>query len=141
VLFDVGEKMKLWIGAEMSADVADAWRVARNATEASINELLQKREYELPVTQWNCIGIVRDDANFAERATYSKKKRSMDFRLSIDHDRFKTASSAIRERMVFEMLLRSLEILCAKSGEAAGIELLTKDIKELAVTKGWISKQ
>jgi hypothetical protein len=65
----------------------------------------------------------------------------MDFRLSIDHDRFKTASSAIRERMVFEMLLRSLEILCAKSGEAAGIELLTKDIKELAVTKGWISKQ
>ena len=125
----------------MSADVADAWRIARNSVEASVNELFPKKEYELPVTQWNCIGIVRDDSSFAERTTFSKKKRSMDFRLSIDHDRFKTASPAIRERIVFEMLLRSLEILRTKAGEAPGFEPLAKDIKQLAIMKGWTSNQ
>ena len=83
--------MKLWIGAEMSADVADSFRVVRLRVESIVNGVIVPKSYDLPLNRWDCIAIVRDDACFAERVRYSPKRRDMDFRLRIDHAEFKAA--------------------------------------------------
>ena len=121
----------------MCADVADVWRPARKAVETAINEVIERKDYFLPVDAWHCIGVVRDDEVFDERIRFLKKKRDMDFRLRIQHSAFKAATQHEREKMIFEMLLRSLEILRSKAGEAAGFDILVADLRGVASSKGW----
>lgn len=129
--------MKLWIGAEIIADIVDEWRHARKAVESNINEVIEKKEYALPVDQWNCIAIIRNNEDFKERTLFFRKKKDMDFRLRIGHLEFKTASQISREQLIFQMLLRSLTILRAKQ-DAPGFEVILSDLRKLALSKGWI---
>jgi hypothetical protein len=120
--------MKLWIGAEMDADVADSFRIARNRVEAAINLVILPKSYDLPVTGWDCIAIIRADATFPERVRYSQKSREMDFRLRIDHARFKAASSDEQELMLFTMLRRSLELLAKRLPSTLKLDELYADL-------------
>lgn len=130
--------MKLWIGAEMDSEVADLWRPARRAVESAINAQIGTQDYELPVDSWDCIGIIRDDQVFSERIAFSRKKRDMDFRLRIAHGLFMSASAIERERMIFDMLQRSLTLLRVKAGDAVGFERLSSDLDIVAKSKGWL---
>lgn len=130
--------MKLWIGAEMDADVGDAFRAARKAVEASINRMIDGKDYGLPIASWDCIAIVRSDDKFAERTAFSKKQRDMDFRLRIDHAQFRGGSQSAREKMVFQMLQRSLDMLKSKAGDLPGIGQLSDDLLTVARDCGWL---
>jgi hypothetical protein len=121
--------MKLWIGAEMDADVADSFREARNRVEVAINRVTLPKSYDLPVTDWDCIAIVRADENFPERVCYSQKNREMDFRLRIDHAGFKAASLHDQELMLFTMLRRSLELLAKRLPTTLKLDELYADLK------------
>jgi hypothetical protein len=121
--------MKLWIGAEMDADVADAFRVARIRVEAAVNRITMTKSYDLPVNGWDCIAIVRADKEFPERVSYSLKHHEMDFRLRIDHSRFKVASPHEQELMLFTMLRRSIELLVKRLPSAVSLEELQADLR------------
>ena len=121
--------MKLWIGAEMSADVADSFRVVRLRVESIVNGVIVPKSYDLPLNRWDCIAIVRDDACFAERVRYSPKRRDMDFRLRIDHAEFKAASSQQQSTMIFTMLQRSLELLADKLSSPKALKELQADLQ------------
>lgn len=121
----------------MDADIAELFRPARKTVETSINEVIKDKNYELPVDAWDCIAVVRNDDAFSERTTYSKKKRDMDFRLHIDHAQFKLGSSDTREALIYQMLLRSLQILETKSGGSSGFQKIISDIDAVAVGRNW----
>ena len=103
--------MKLWIGAELDADVADSFREARNRVEAAVNAVISPKDYTLPLNSWDCIAIVRGDDRFTERVRYSAKTREMDFRLRIDHSAFNAATPCERASLIFAMLRRSIALL------------------------------
>lgn len=120
--------MKLWIGAEMEADVADSFRQSRSRVEGNINRVIQQRHYDLPFSSWDCIAILRDDTHFEERTRYSPKRKDMDFRLRLDYKAFKAGTPSQQDAMIFDMLHRSLTLLAVKIGDCAGLQELHADL-------------
>lgn len=128
--------MKLWIGAEMDADVADSFRVVRNRVESAVNGVIMAKSYDLPLNSWDCIAIVRDDEHFTEIVRYSPKRRDMDFRLRIDHTEFKVANPQQQATMIFNMLRRSLDLLAVKLSSPAALQDLQTDLQIAAANDG-----
>ncbi|WP_197035237.1 Imm44 family immunity protein [Oceanivirga salmonicida] len=76
---------------------------------------------------------------YIERTIYSKKKKDMDFRLQIDYEEFDNTDDLGRQRLIYEMLDRSLDILLEKKKlPLDAIEELRADVKEVAKEQGWI---
>lgn len=119
--------MTLWIGSEIDADVADSFREIRKRVESAINRVITEKSYDLPLTGWDCIAIIRVDEEFKERVRYSRKTHEMDFRLRLSHTEFKFANSDIREAMLFLMLNRSLDLL-ARYCPPHALQLLRNDL-------------
>jgi len=107
--------MKLWMGVEGEADIADIIRPLRNEIEGKVNEWLEKKSFvNNKLESWDVIIILRNDDNFNEITRYSKKKKETDFRLKIDYKLFKHEKDEIRYNMIINMLVRSLDILESK---------------------------
>jgi hypothetical protein len=132
--------MKLWIGGEISADIGDAFRETRKVVEEAINSVIEAATYRVKLNAWDCIAIIRDDDAFEEIFRYSKGKKDMDFRLRLDHGKFKAAGSLVRQAMLVEMLLSSLSILRERFLSEEGISDLIEDVQSLARGKGWLAK-
>lgn len=144
--------MKLWLSAELSCKVLsqeqlDQERIARNFVEETLNSRLLNESYDIPIQQWNCIGIIMGENDFDERIYYSPKRKDMDFRLKIDPIAFKSTDDLGRERLIFAMLLRSLDLLKAKFEKARPkfdpkvydeLERLRNDALEVAKEKNWV---
>jgi hypothetical protein len=131
--------MKLWMSAETQSDVYELCRIARNNVEKSVNNTLENREFDLPLKQWNCIIILRDDDDFKEIKKYSFTKRDMDFRLGLNFQDFKNGDDLNREKAIFEMLLRSLLLLENEGVIGAGMEELKSEMNALGMLKGWLN--
>ena len=134
--------MKLWLSAELSCKVLsqeqlDQERIARNSVEETLNSRLLNESYDIPIQQWNCIGIIMGENDFDERIYYSPKRKDMDFRLKIDPIAFKSTDDLGREKLIFEMLLRSLDLLKAKF-EKARPKLNSKVFEELERLKNYV---
>lgn len=129
--------MKLWIGAEISAEIADAFRKARGSVEAAINKVISEKDYGIKLNSWDCIVILRNDNAMKEILKYSPKNKEMDFRLRIHFDKFNSASSVEREALIFEMLERSLVLLKDKGVDDDGLTLLKADVRAVGLTQGW----
>jgi hypothetical protein len=130
--------MKLWVGAEIQADVADYFRNARITVERAINNSLNQKEYAINLNSWDCIAVIRDDSDFEDIIKYSPKKQEMDFRLKIDYQEFKMGSDQNREKLIFSMLQKSLELLREKgvSGEEMG--RFMADVKQIGSENHWL---
>ncbi|OZG70207.1 hypothetical protein BTA51_27465 [Hahella sp. CCB-MM4] len=130
--------MKLWIGGELQADVADNFRAARKKVENAINDEITRGSYEVNLVDWDCIAILREDNEFKEITKYSSSKKEMDYRLNINFQEFKNASAEKQESMIFDMLKRSLTLLKEKKGINVGeIERLIRDVDHVGKVNGW----
>jgi hypothetical protein len=109
--------MKLWIGGELEASVADAFRTARISVETAINNLIEGIDAS-EANDWDVIAILRDEEVYGERVRFSKKD-GMDLRLKIPFNEFLQASPDIQKTLIIDMLLRSLEIIGTKYPSAA----------------------
>lgn len=130
--------MKVWIGGEIIAEISDEYRIARNSVEKKMNSHLADKTYEMNLDSWDCIGIIRDDDNFSEVTRFSPKKKDMDYRLRIDLNEFKNNDFFGREKLIYKMLMRSLEMISTKKNIGAGIFDLKKDAEEIGVIYSWI---
>ena len=130
--------MKLWIGGEIQADIADAFRISRRTVESAINDVIADKSYDLAINSWDVIAIVRDDDSFDEVTRYSKRRLDMDYRLRIDYLRFRNGDDRERAALICEMLLRSLRLLRSTSLNASGLAELERDVSDVAVDKKWI---
>lgn len=123
--------MKLWIGGEIQADIADSFRMARKTVEGLINNSLDQKKYALNLKAWDCIAVIKDDSDFDEIVKYSPKKKEMDFRLKINYQEFKEGSNKIREKLIFNMLQRSLKLLKEKGFTDEEIDPLIIDVEQV----------
>lgn len=128
--------MKLWITEETQANVADDIQVVRMRVESIINPVIDKQNHDdIAVDSWDVIVILRDDAVFGERFRLSKARRSMDFRMQLDYKAFVSATNAGRERLLFGLLIRSLDMLANKA--PAGVVQLREDVVAIGSKHGW----
>ncbi|MCG8612680.1 MAG: Imm44 family immunity protein [Pseudomonadales bacterium] len=133
--------MKLWIGSEYEEDIGDQLREARNFVEEDINKTIEDKTYEIELDDWDCIAIIMNDDPFHDEVIkYSKKKRDMDFRLKINFDEFRSADSLGRQKLIYQMLLRSLNLLLEKGANEAGVNALVQDVSVVANKNGWMKQ-
>jgi hypothetical protein len=129
--------MKLWMSAEIEADIADENRAVRNEVERAINARIGTRSYKLHLNGWDVIVILRDDDEFPEITEYSHRRRDMDFRLRLDYTKFNAASHSARCRMYINLLLRSIDILQEKGLETEELNKLATDTMLVAKEQRW----
>lgn len=130
--------MKLWVGGEVQSDVADSYRKARIAVERTVNSFLDQKKYAINLNEWDCIAIIKDDKEFEEIVKYSPKKKEMDFRLKIDYHEFKEASNQNREKLIFIMLQKSLELLKKKGVSGEEMDRLVTDVVQIGDENNWL---
>lgn len=144
--------MEVWLSAELSREVLtedhlDLENKAHNAVENALNAQLQNKSYDIPIDKWKCIEIMMGNDSFDERIFYSFKRRNMDFRLRIDPTTFKATDDLGRERLIFRMLLRSLDLLKVKFEKVRPkldakvyeeLERLKNDALNIAKDESWI---
>ena len=144
--------MEVWLSAELSSEVLNEEQTsqeskARNAVEDALNAQLQNKSYDIPINKWKCISIIMGGDSFDERIFYSIKRKNMDFRLRIDPTTFKATNDLGRQKLIFSMLLRSLDLLKAKFEKVRPkldpkvfeeLERLKSDAINVAKEESWI---
>ena len=138
--------MKVWMSSESSKEVLNEEQltqlnVARNYVENLLNNKFEHKSYDIPLDSWDCITIMMGPKGFEERIMYSFKRKNMDFRLKINYMDFKSTDDLGRQKLIFEMMLRSLELLKIKFEKVKPklnqkvyeeLERLKKDFLEIA---------
>jgi len=138
--------MKVWMSSESSKEVLNEEQltqlnVARNYVENLLNNKFEHKSYDIPLDSWDCITIMMGPKGFEERIMYSFKRKNMDFRLKINYMDFKSTDDLGRQKLIFEMMLRSLDLLKIKFEKVKPklnqkvyeeLERLKKDFLEIA---------
>ena len=131
--------MKLWMSAEFEGGLGDQIRASRNFVEDEINKEIESKSYGVELKGWDCIIILmRDDPNFDEVIKYSKKKQDMDFRLKIDFDDFSKTTALGQQKLIYQMLDRSLDLLIEQGVSSEGINVLRSDVIKVAEKNNWV---
>lgn len=131
--------MKLWMGAEVDADVYEMYRDARAAVEAEVNRLLEAHSGPPHVGKWAYVAIIRaeDHPDYREFAKLHKRRGVVEFRLKVAHSEFKRASASRARGMLLESLVRSREMF-----RELGVEFSqapdSEDLTDLGSRLGWL---
>ena len=135
--------MKLWMSSEYSGDIGYEMRTARNFVEDEINSIIDGKDYDIGLKSWDCIAVLMkdkvDQERYCEVIKYSSKTKNMDFRLQIDYPEFVNGDAKRQQQLIYEMLMRSLDLLIEKRLNEAGIERLRQDTQSVALKNGWIT--
>lgn len=136
--------MKIWISGEVDADVFEPFRLAINDIEAAINSVIARKEYGRGIKGWTYIAVVMTvqdppfDNWFPEIKKYHKKNKRVEFRLAIDHQRFKKGRDTTKRKLLFASILRSIALLEELGIEDCATDRLRMDIFGLGKKKGWL---
>ena len=134
--------MKLWMSAEISGGIGEPVRHALNFVEDEINAKIADKDYDIDLDKWRCIAILMkdkvDQERYCEVIKYSSKTKKMDFKLQVDYPEFVIGDAKRQQQFIYEMLMRSLDLLIEKGLNEAGIESLRQDTQSVALKNGWI---
>ena len=135
--------MKLWISGEVVQNVLEPFRLAMLYVRDQINTKIDDKDYDIELDKWRCIAILMkdkvDQERYCEVIKYSSKTKKMDFKLQIDYSEFVNGDAKRQQQLIYEMLMRSLDLLIEKGLNEAGIESLRQDTQSLALKHGWIT--
>ncbi|HAR75842.1 MAG TPA: hypothetical protein DCR60_06440 [Psychrobacter sp.] len=138
-----GVVMKLWMSAEINGGIGEPVPHALNFVEDEINLFIDGKDYDIDLDKWRCIAILMkdkvDQERYCEVIKYSSKTKKMDFKLQIDYPDFANGDAKRQQQLIYEMLMRSLDLLIEKGLNEAGIESLRQDTQSVALKHGWIT--
>ncbi len=121
-------------------DIAEIYMRTIVIVEDAINARTLHADYGSAITDWDLIGIglSGDAQGFSEIRRYNKKKNNVEFRLVFDHDIFLNGSDTDRFKLVFFIVMRSLEHCRSMRIDCFDFDKLEKDLKEVGVEHDWI---
>ena len=135
--------MKLWMSGEVVQNVLEPFRLAMLYVRDQINVKINDKDYDIDLDKWRCIAILMkdkvDQERYCEVIKYSSKTKKMDFKLQIDYPEFVNGDTKRQQQLIYEMLMRSLDLLIEKGLNEAGIESLRQDTQSVARKNGWIT--
>ena len=132
--------MTIWMSGELQLDIDQPYMAARAEIEEAVNSAISAKEYGGGVVEWALIPIIMDPGKgwvYREIKKYSKAKRETEFRLQIDYKSFRTADDMEQRRLVFAMILRSIEEGRRLNIPVFDLDGFEKDIRDVGIRKGW----
>lgn len=135
--------MKVWISGELQADIGEAFRVAANEIESTINTAIEDKDYGTGVVEWALIPTILNpqferSTGYNEIRRYWRKKRETEFRLKIDHASFKAADDLGRRRLILEMILQSIDDARRMKIPTFNLDRFAADVHEIGERHGWL---
>ncbi len=105
--------MKLWMSAEIQADVGDSYRVLSHAIENEVNRLLDAIALSEKAETWALIAVIMkiERTDYDEVVKRSCRGKVLEFRLKIPYTVFLLANNESRIRLIFDLLQRSVELM------------------------------
>jgi hypothetical protein len=137
---DDGDRMRLWMGAEVDADVGESFRVLRNEIEKRANDSLASIDYGDAIAKWAHISIIRQvegDA-FPEIVKYDKRRKVAEYRLKIDHRLFRDGDAQRKRKLVCESLVRSISMCGELKVNHFECERFLRDFTDVCQGNGWL---
>jgi hypothetical protein len=129
--------MEVWIGGEICPEIDDQFSAASEAVEEVVNAVIGETNYTIPLDDWDCIAIIRDDDDFRESTKFYRSQQRADVRLIVDHAAFSSASASNQARLIFKMVLRSLVFIETQLPECTDLQLLETDLLKAGREAGW----
>lgn len=137
-------QLKLMIGAEFSNIDHKDIRDARNSFETSINSLIETQDYDIELRNFGYVMVLMPkedrEVNYREVIRYSTKTKLINFKLHLDYDLFKSSDILTRQKLIYQGLVRTLDILEQKGLNKTALDELRQDILSVAQENGWIDE-
>jgi hypothetical protein len=133
--------MKFWMSGEVQDDVSYDFCRLLNRVEASLNSFLENRSYGSGLLEWNFIPIILPEdgpSGLKEVKRYKKRDKTCEFRLRVDHARFKESDSRQQTILFCEALLRSLALLESMNIKDFDVSALRVDFVDFAKQHEWL---
>jgi hypothetical protein len=134
--------MKIWISGETKDDVEEGFRPARNDVDQTLNAALADRNYGPAVEKWALIPIILpfEDERWGEIRKYHKRRKVVEFRLKINHTKFKAATPARQRALICACLLRSIDLFPLLKVNGFDYQTFRGDLEGVTSEKGWLDK-
>jgi hypothetical protein len=131
--------MQLWMSGELQNDVADQYREARKLVEGKLNERFRQTDYGNGLREWTFIAMIfgADGPNYKEVKRYDRRSKSCEFRLRINHAKFRGGDVEERAGLLCEALLECLNKLEEMRIDELKTEQIRADCVEVARSNGW----
>lgn len=127
--------MKLWMSAELDADVDAKYMTALRLIEPKVNALLDGHAFACPWKSWDFIGIAMSDRDaYDEVVKKSKKDMSLEFRLKIDHGKLLKANQTQANLMLIDVLARSVDKMAGLDVGEQDREFLHAALRQVAAS-------
>ena len=132
--------LKFWFSGEVQGDIYDEYRLARKEVVEALNAAFNARDIGIGVESWDLIPIIRaeDHPDYDEVRKYDRKDKSMEFRLKINHERFKAGSSLVRRRLIMESVIRSVKEADGLVPKTVNLDSIAEGVLGVAREKGWL---
>ena len=132
--------MKFWMSGEIMADVGDAYRDARKDVEAHLNRRMSEIDYGAGLKELAFIAMIlsADGPPYKEIQKYSKRDKTAEFRLRIDHGTFKRAASHGQRSLIVEAVARAIGLLSTLRIPGLDQERLQTDFRSAAREREWL---
>lgn len=114
-----------------------------NAIYYPMAQLLKERlgDYGTGLSTWFLMFVIlgpkSQGAGGPERVLYKKKSNELDMRLNVDFERFKSGDEATRRAVLYECMLRSLDLMAGKKIADLDVAALKADVEKIAASEGW----
>jgi hypothetical protein len=133
--------MEFWYSGEIQNDVGDAFGRASNEIESVLNQELGGLAVGDELVKWSSIPMIRPEEfsfDYPEVQRYHRKRKSVEFRLRIDHARFKQGDHAAQCGLLIESLLKSVEDARKLVPSTVDLDTLSTTIRRVAHDRKWI---
>ncbi len=132
--------MQFWNSCEAEVDVADPLRYAGNDIEDKLNEALSTRSYGDGVVEWAIIFIMlsQDDPNYCEIQRFHKKRKVVEFRLKVDHAKFKSGTEIEQRQLLSAAILRSFRLTSKMKLDDFDQTKYESDVCQVLTSHGWV---
>lgn len=124
--------MKIFLGAETDSLAGSKWFVIQKEFSPLLRSLINN-DYGENLKNISIISILLsdkylEDGGYRERKYYSRKEKSADIRLRLDHKKFIRANEMERREMYFNHILLAIRIAGEKAGPKFDLERLLSDV-------------
>jgi len=133
---DDKKKMGIFISGETDADIGDTYGKLIIEIGSKLKILFEKNNYGDKILRISIIPTIfspktYEVLNYKERKRYSPKTRVAEFRLKIDHQKFKDADEEGKRKLILQNIIDSIRILKTKVKKGFEGDKLEEDIRRL----------
>jgi len=128
------------MSGEIQADVGCAFASARKHVEDTINKRIASVDYGSGVVKLALLPIIRKLASpdYPEIKKYTRRDKTAEFQLKIDHSEFAAASPIEQRALIVRALTRACSMIPELGVKDLDQKALLADLGRIALEHGWM---